>query len=107
MADQIKKGGKQVRDRFLFVINKMDGFNPEEEDIGKAIASAKGYLYSHGIEDPQIFPCSAFTALNIRSYLGGIDIDNLTRADERKLPSAARDTLPMIDKFIELSLIHI
>ena len=51
VADQIKKGGKQVRDRFLFVINKMDGFNPEEEDIGKAIASAKGYLYSHGIED--------------------------------------------------------
>ena len=107
VADQIKKGGKQVRDRFLFVINKMDGFNPEEEDIGKAIASAKGYLYSHGIEDPQIFPCSAFTALNIRSYLGGIDIDNLTRADERKLPSAARDTLPMIDKFIEYDSMHL
>ena len=65
----IKKGGKQIRDRFLFVINKMDGFNPEEEDIGKAIASAKGYLYRHGIEDPQIFPCSAFTALNRNEYL--------------------------------------
>ncbi len=107
VADQIKKGGKQVRDRFLFVINKMDGFNPEEEDIGKAIASAKGYLYSHGIEDPQIFPCSAFTALNIRSYLGGIDIDNLTRAEEKQLPSAARDTLPMIDKFIEYDSMHL
>ena len=42
VADQIKKGGKQVRDRFLFVINKMDGFNPEEEDIGKAIRVGKG-----------------------------------------------------------------
>lgn len=107
VATQIKMGGKQVRDRFLFVINKMDGFNPEEEDIGKAIASAKGYLSKHGIEDPQIFPCSAFTALNIRSYLGGIDIDNLTRAEEKQLPSAARDTLPMIDKFIEYDSMHL
>lgn len=107
VADQIKKGGKQVRDRFLFVINKMDGFNPEEEDIGKAIKSAERYLYRHGIENPQIFPCSAFTALNIRSYLKGVDIDNLKRADEKKLPSAARDTLPMIDKFIEYDSMHL
>lgn len=101
VAEQIKRGGKQVRDRFLFVVNKMDGFNPEEEDIGKAITAAKRYLASYGIEDPQIFPCSAYTALNIRTYLDGVDIDNMTRADERKLPSAARDTLPMIDKFID------
>lgn len=39
VADQIKKGGKQVRDRFLFVINKMDDFNPETESIEKAILS--------------------------------------------------------------------
>lgn len=107
VAEQIKKGGKQVRDRFIFVVNKMDGFNPEEEDIGKAITAAKRYLASYGIEDPQIFPCSAYTALNIRTYLDGIDIDNMTRADERKLPSAARDTLPMIDKFIEYENMHL
>lgn len=107
VADQIKKGGKQVRDRFLFVINKMDGFNPEEEDIGKAIRAAKHYLASYGIEDPQIFPCSAYTALNIKTYLDGIDIDNLTRSEERKLPTAARDTLPMIDKFIDYESMHL
>ena len=107
VADQIKKGGKQVRDRFLFVINKMDGFNPEEEDIGKAIKAAKTYLASYGIEDPQLFPCSAYTALNIKTYLEGIDIDNLTRSEERRLPSAARDTLPMIDKFIDYESMHL
>ena len=107
VSDQIQKGGKQVRDRFLFVVNKMDGFNPEEEDIGKAIAAAKKYLASYGIEDPQIFPCSAFTALNIRTCLDGVDIDNLTRSEERKLPQAARDTLPMIDKFIEYDSMHL
>ena len=78
VAEQIKKGGKQARDRFLFVINKMDGFNPEEEDIAKAIQSAKRYLSGYGIEDPQIFPCSAYTALNIRTYFENVDIDHLT-----------------------------
>ena len=107
VADQIRKGGKQVRDRFLFVINKMDQFNPEEEDIGKAIASARRYLASYGIEDPQLFPCSAYTALNIRTYFADIDIDNLTRAQERALPLTARDTLPMIDKFIEYESMHL
>lgn len=91
VADQIKKGGKQVRDRFLFVINKMDQFNPQEESIEKAILSAKRYLASYGIDDPQLFPCSAFTALNIKTDLAGIDIDNLTRAQERQLPISARD----------------
>lgn len=107
VADQIKKGGKQVRDRFLFVINKMDGFNPEEEDIGKAVQSAKNYLSGYGIEEPQIFPCSAYTALNIRTYFEDVDIDNLTRSEQRKLPSAARDTLPMIDKFIDFESMHL
>ena len=107
VADQIKKGGKQVRDRFLFVINKMDQFNPQEESIEKAILSAKRYLASYGIDDPQLFPCSAFTALNIKTDLTGIDIDNLTRAQERQLPISARDTLLMIDKFLEFESMHL
>lgn len=107
VAEQIKKGGKQVRDRFLFVVNKMDGFNPEEENIERSIESVKRYLGSYGIEDPQIFPCSAYTALNIRTYFQDVDIDNLTRSEERQLPSAARDTLPMIDKFIEYDSMHL
>lgn len=107
VADQIKKGGKQVRDRFLFIINKMDQFNPQEESIEKAILSAKRYLASYGIDDPQLFPCSAFTALNIRTELAGIDIDNLTRAQERQLPLSARDTLLMIDKFLEFESMHL
>lgn len=107
VADQIKKGGKQVRDRFLFVINKMDQFNPQEESIEKAILSARRYLASYGIDDPQLFPCSAFTALNIKTDLAGIDIDNLTRAQERQLPISARDTILMIDKFLEFESMHL
>ena len=107
VAEQMKKGGKQVRDRFIFVINKMDCFNPEEEDIGKAIIAAKRYLGVYGIEDPQIFPCSAYTALNIRTYFEEIDIDNMTLADVKNLPSAASDTIPMIYKFIDHESMHL
>lgn len=108
VAEQIKKGGKQVRDRFLFVINKMDGFNPEEEDIGKTIESAKRYLATYGIEEPQIFPCSAFVALNIKAYFDGLkkvvdgDIMQLF-----SLPQAAQDTLPMIMKFLSHESMHL
>lgn len=107
VADQIKKGGKQIRDRFLFVINKMDQFDPNEENIEAVILKAKRYLASYDIDDPQLFPCSAFMALNIKTNLAGIDIDNLTRAQERQLPSSARDTLPMIDKFLEFESMHL
>jgi len=107
VVEQIKKGGKQVHDRFLFVINKMDCFNPEEENIEKVIESARKYLSDHKIDDPQIFPCSAFTALNIRTCLKDVDTENLTRAQEKQLPSAARDTLPMINKFIEYESMHL
>lgn len=107
VAEQIKKGGKQVRDRFLFVINKMDSFNPEEENIEEVVQSAKNYLAGYGIDDPQIFPCSAYTALNIRTYLKDVDIEKLTWKEGKKLPSAARDTLPMIDKFNEYESMHL
>ena len=107
VAEQIAKGGKQIRDRFLFVINKMDSFNPEEENIANVVDQARKYLASHGIYDPQIFPCSAFTALNLSTTLRDVDIDNLSRAQEKKLPSAARDALTMIDKFIEYDSMHL
>ncbi|MCC8051415.1 MAG: dynamin family protein [Clostridiales bacterium] len=109
VAAQIKKGGRLMHDRFLFVINKMDGYDPEEEDIGEAIKAAKEYLESEPfeIENPQIYPCSAYAALNIRTLLAGVDIDSLTRTEQKKLPSAARDTLPMIDKFNDYESMHL
>lgn len=107
VAEQMKKGGKQMRDRFLFVINKMDQFNPEGEDIGGAIESAKQYLVKYGIEDPQLFPCSAFVALNVRTYFSNIDINNLTWENMNNLPQLAQETLPMIGKFNKYDSMHL
>ena len=107
VAEQMKKGGKQMRDRFLFVINKMDQFNPEGEDIGGAIESAKQYLAKYGIEDPQLFPCSAFVALNVRTYFSNIDINNLTWENINNLPQLAQETFPMIGKFNKYDSMHL
>ena len=107
VAETIRKTGKLGRDRFLFVINKMDDFNPEEESIPDVIRDAKIYLQKHGIDDPQIFPCSAYTALNIRTELRDIDVNNLTRSEERALPKSARDALSNMDNFIDFEALHL
>lgn len=108
VAEQIKKGGKQARDRFLFVINKMDTFDPSSEKIEDTMKREREYLAKHGIEEPQIYPCSASVALNLRTVLRNVnDVENLTRAEERALPMAARETLPLIDKFNEYPSLHL
>lgn len=107
VAEQIKKGGKQARDRFLFVINKMDAFDPGSEKIEATMKRVREYLANHGIEDPQIYPCSASVALNLRTVLRDVDVEKLTRPEERALPIAARETLPLMDKFIEYPSLHL
>lgn len=107
VSEQIRKGGKQMHDRFLFVVNKMDDFDPEEEDIAQAINAAREYLAQYGIEQPQIFPCSAFTALELRTQLKDVDIDNIGRRELKELPPKARETISKIDKFIDYESMHL
>lgn len=107
VAEQMQKGGKQAHDRFLFVVNKMDDFNPEEESVEEALANVRKYLADHKIDNPQLFPCSAYTALNIRTLLNGIDIENLTRAEVRALGTIAGGTLNAIDKFNGFKSMHL
>lgn len=72
VAEEIRKGGKETRDRFIFVLNKMDAVT-NDDSIAHAIDVTKAYLAKHGIDDPQIFPCSAFAALGLRTLLTDID----------------------------------
>lgn len=72
VAEEIRKGGKETRDRFIFVLNKMDEVK-SEDSVAHAIEVTKAYLAKHGIDDPQIFPCSAFAALGLRTLLADID----------------------------------
>jgi len=67
VADAMAKGGKQGKDRFIFVINKMDVFDPEKgEDLPSVLARVEKYLNDNGIQNPLIYPVSANLARLIR-----------------------------------------
>ena len=67
VADIMSKGGKQSKDRFLFVVNKMDMFDPERgENIKEALQRVRTYLQENGIQDPNIYPISARMAYLLR-----------------------------------------
>lgn len=76
VAESMKVGGKQSRDRFIFVVNKLDDFKKGEDSIDAALQKVKDYLADNGIENPNIYPASALTALNIRTILAESDNDD-------------------------------
>lgn len=69
VADSMRVGGKQSRDRFIFVVNKLDEFKKGEDSIDAAIIKVREYLKDNGIENANIYPVSALTALDIRTIL--------------------------------------
>ena len=76
VADSMRVGGKQSRDRFIFVVNKLDEFKKGEDNIKASIEKVRNYLHDNGIENPNIYPASALTALNIRTILANSDDDD-------------------------------
>ena len=60
VAETMRRGGKQSKDRFIFVINKMDVFDPENgEDIPAVLGRVRKYLQENGIPHPLLYPVSA------------------------------------------------
>ncbi|MDO4709770.1 MAG: dynamin family protein [Pseudomonadota bacterium] len=83
IASLIKKGGKQARDRFVFVVNKMDVFDPEKgEDIEAVLGRVRKYLQEFGIEAPRVYPVTANLARMLRVRDAG---GTLTRNDRGEL----------------------
>lgn len=67
IADTMRKGGKQSKDRFIFVINKMDVFDPElEKALPQVLDDVRAYLARNEIHDPLLYPVSANLARLIR-----------------------------------------
>ena len=76
VADSMKVGGKQSRDRFIFVVNKLDEFKKDEDNVESLLQNVRDYLADRGIENPNIYPASALTALDIRTILAESDDDD-------------------------------
>ncbi len=81
MAQTMARGGKQSKDRFIFAVNKMDEFDPENgEDIGAALGRVKTYLQENGIPNPQVYPISARFTRMLRARQ-----DDLTTKERNEL----------------------
>jgi len=61
VAQAMENKGKKSKERFLFVINKIDAIDVESgsEDVNSIVTNARNYLQRNGIENPYIFPVSA------------------------------------------------
>lgn len=95
VAQAMKVGGKQSKDRFIFAVNKIDQFDTEEEDINSMINKVRNYLETHGIENPNIYPVSAELAKVIRLNKKGYE---LTRKQ--------KSTLKDYDLFLDEEDLH-
>lgn len=78
VADSMKVGGKQSKDRFIFVVNKMDDRRKEDGDTTQTLDRIRAYLKGHGITNPNLFPAAALPALNIRLIQSESEVDDDT-----------------------------
>lgn len=84
IAEIMHEGGKQSKDRFIFVVNKMDAFDPENgEDVGRALERVRAYLEDNGIDNPLIYPVSANLTRLLRKQAN--NPDGLTRKERGDL----------------------
>lgn len=87
ISEEMKRSsnGKQSRDRFLFVANRMDDFDPEKEDYENYIQnSIMPGLSKYGIVEPNLFLVSARLAKLLRMSATG---QKYTRQDSGWLAS--------------------
>ena len=87
LLSQVQKamtmGGRRAQDRFIFIANKIDNFDPEKgESVGRALKNVRDYLQNAGIENPIIIPASAKLAKLIRLERQGYP---LTRSERNEL----------------------
>ncbi len=97
VAASMSVGGKQSKDRFIFVVNKLADFRMGEDNVESTLKKVRDYLEKHGIHDPNIFPASALTALNIRTILSGVDLKSFDP------DSADDDTYEAVGKIRKLN----
>lgn len=77
----------------LFVINKIDGFNIEEESVEEALRAQKKYLEDIGFKNPVLCPVSSRAAYLAKKFMA----ERLTKGEAKELDN-------LIFKFEEMNL---
>ncbi len=80
VAESMKARGKQSKERFIFVVNDLDGHKKQNEDINQTLENIRSYLHKRFcITKPNLFPVSALNALNIRLMARGVEVGKNAR----------------------------
>ena len=98
VADSMKVGGKQSKDRYIFVVNKLDNFRKGEDDVESSIEKVKKYLEDKGIKNPNVYPASALTALDIRTILKNHRVVGYSEDELDELDDNVRDVINKVKK---------
>ena len=100
IAKSMSVDGKQSRERFLFVINKLDDYNEEDDSVASdVIKNVTEYLEEMGIKEPNIFPAAALPALLVRRYKKSHDDD-----EKRRI---LRELNPRAEKLVDEQQLHL
>lgn len=106
VAESMTVGGKQSKDRFIFVVNKLDERKKEDGDTNQTLERIRSYLKTHGVANPNLFPASALPALNIRLIQGeAADVDEDTYDEtETKVRKLNRNEALHLEKYASLPM---
>lgn len=100
VADSMKVGGKQSRDRFIFVVNKLDDFKKGEDNVTASIEKVRHYLEDKGIRNPSVYPSSALTALDVRTVVKDMRVVGYS---EEELDELDPEVLAVISKIRKIN----
>lgn len=105
VAESMNVGGKQSKDRFIFVVNKMDDRRAEDGDLESTLERIRIYLKKHGIINPNIFPAAALPALSIRLIANGKEVNEDTLYETKyKVGKLNRNEYLHLEKYASLPL---
>ena len=103
-AMQNSNNGKQSRDRFLFVANRMDEFDVSEEPYEEVIENTiLPQLASNGITEPNLFLASAQTTKLIRMIQAGEELSETEEEDLEKLVKRFNRSTRVLSKYASLN----
>ncbi len=107
VASSMKVGGKQSKDRYIFVVNKLDNFRKDEDSVENSIEKVKKYLEDKGIKNPNVYPASALTALDIRTILENHRVVGYTEDELDELDDNVRDVINRVKKMNKNEEFHL
>ena len=79
IREKVKQSNNKLK--ILFIVNKIDEFDSQKEDIEKTMNSIYEYIEENGIKDPIVIPISALAAKLFRQVMNG---NELTKREKRE-----------------------